>query len=70
MKFKESLILRNLSRDLPTTETDIAALKHSRNIHKLALQDYLEFLANFPDLPVSILRARKGPKGDRAFELK
>jgi len=62
-------MLQNLNRDLLTTDEDIAALKHSRNMHKLDLQDYLKFLANFQDTPTRLLRNRKGPAGDKAFEL-
>ncbi len=69
MKSKESSMLQNLSRDLPTTSADIAALNHSRNIHKLDLQDYLDFLAGFPEAPIHYLRNRKGPTGDKPFEL-
>jgi hypothetical protein len=62
-------MLQNLNRDLLTTDADIAALKHSRNMHIRDIQDYLKFLANFRDAPICILRTRKGPTGDKAFEL-
>ena len=69
MKSKESSMLQNLSHDVPTTGADIAALNYSRKIHNPDLRDYLEFLANVPDTPTSILRTRKGPAGDKAFKL-
>ena len=69
MLSKKSLMLQHLNRDLHTTSADIAALKHTRNIHKLDLQDYLKFLSSFQDAPTRFLRNRKGPNGDKAFEL-
>jgi hypothetical protein len=69
MKSQKSSMLRNLNRDLLTTDADIAALKHTRKMQKLDLRDYLKFLSNFQDAPTRFLRARKGPTGDKVFEL-
>jgi hypothetical protein len=35
----------------------------------MSLDEYLAFLRQFEDLPADVLRARRGPRGDRPFEL-
>jgi hypothetical protein len=69
MKSKESLRLSNLSQDLPTTQGDIIALRDSRRGKIIDLRTYLEFLKRFPVSPIHSLRDKKGPTGNRAFEL-
>ena len=59
----------DLERDLPTTVEDIAALRRLRNRPRLSLEEYLAFLRSLGSPPASGLRSRKGPRGDRPFDL-
>jgi len=57
-----------LDRGLPTTAADVAALRRLGAPRHLDLEDYLRFLQALGAPPVSLLRARRGPKGP-PFEL-
>lgn len=59
----------NLDSDLPTSEQDILALRRARNIPKLDLAGFLQFLAHFDPPHSDLLRKRKGPRGSTRFEL-
>ncbi|MDW7711545.1 MAG: hypothetical protein SCH98_13835 [Deferrisomatales bacterium] len=59
----------DLDRDLPTTPEDIAALRRASCAVPPAPVDYLAFLETFGDPPAEALRARRGPRADRPFEL-
>ena len=59
----------DLKRDLPTTAEDVAALRRARAVHPLDLNAYLRFLASLPPYPAPDLRAKRGPRGDRPFNL-
>jgi hypothetical protein len=69
MKSKKSSRLLDLSRDLPTSVADVIALRRARESGRLNLETYLRFLAGCPAPPLNELRARKGPAGDKPFEL-
>jgi hypothetical protein len=69
MKFKESSKLLDLDRDLPTNAEDIVALRQARKVDITDLKTYFEFLACFPAPSTEELRARKGPRGPKPFEL-
>jgi hypothetical protein len=59
----------DLERDLPTSAEDVAALWRIRDRTRLDFDQYLEFLASFPPPPTADLRRRRGPRGERPFEL-
>lgn len=59
----------DLSRDLPTSAADVIALRQARPNDRMSLEDYLDFLARFPAPTFEELRARRGPAGDKPFEL-
>ncbi len=67
-KSKENPELLDLSRVLPTSARDVAALRKLRNLPKMDMAAYLEFLASIPACRES-LRLRKGPAGDEPFTL-
>ncbi len=69
MNSRISSMLVNLDRDLPTSRADILALRSARKEVTSSLESYLKFLSGFPDLPLTALRARKGPAGKEPFEL-
>ncbi len=69
MKSKRPSRLLDLSRDLPTSAADVIALRRARQNDRMSLEAYLNFLASFPAPTVEELRIRKGPAGDRPFEL-
>ncbi len=69
MNSSDSCRLLNLEHDLPTTREDVLALRRARHSGRMNFEQYLEFLANFPPPTPSALRARKGPTGDKPFEL-
>jgi hypothetical protein len=59
----------NLERDLPTTPADIAAQRRLRAGRSLTFEKYLRFLASFEPPSHEELRRKRGPRGERAFEL-
>jgi hypothetical protein len=59
----------DLELDLPTTAEDVEALRNARGFAILDLDSYLRFLAQLPELAVADLRVKRGPRGDRPFEL-
>ncbi len=69
MKSRRSSKLLNLSRDLPTSAADVIALRQARQSGRMNLEAYLKFLAIFPAPTLQELRSRKGPAGDKPFEL-
>jgi hypothetical protein len=54
---------------LLTRPEDVLALRRARRGTAISLQEYLDFLRQFEDPPAAVLRARRGPRGDRPFEL-
>jgi hypothetical protein len=48
---------------------DVLALRRARRGPAMTLEDYLDFLAQFEDPPVAVLKARRNPRGDIPFEL-
>ena len=54
----------DLSRGLPTTPEDVAALRRLRRRAPISTQDFLRFLASLPAPTYAALRARKGPRGE------
>jgi hypothetical protein len=69
MKSRKSSRLLDLSRDLPTSAADVIGLRQARGSDRMNLEAYLECLAGFPAPTLEELRARKGPAGDKPFEL-
>ncbi len=69
MKSRKSSRLLDLSRDLPTSTADVVALRQVRQRDRLNFEDYLKFLASCPAPTLDELRTRKGPAGDKPFEL-
>jgi hypothetical protein len=69
MKSRESSRLLDLSRDLPTGAADVIALRNARESGRMNLEAYLKFLASCPAPTLDELRARRGPAGDKPFEL-
>jgi hypothetical protein len=59
----------DLTRDLPTTESDVAALRRAASTPRLNLEAYLRFLAQFPKPADGSLRSKPGPRGPRPFDL-
>lgn len=59
----------DLEAGLLTQPEDVLALRRARRRRPMSLQEYLEFLRLFEDAPASVLRARRGPRGDTPFEL-
>ena len=48
---------------------DVLALRRARRGRPMGLQEYIEFLRLCEDQPASVLRARRGPRGETSFEL-
>jgi hypothetical protein len=69
MKSKKSFKLVDLDRDLPTSATDIMALRRARRHGIQDLKAYFDFLASFPAPYNPALSARKGPAGSKPFKL-
>jgi hypothetical protein len=69
MKSSGSRELLDLERDLPTTAEDTAALRRLREMTRLTFDEYFRFLAEFEPPPAEALRSRRGPRGDRLFEV-
>ena len=59
----------DLEAGLRTRPEDVLALRRARRGRPLSLEEYLDFLRLFEDPPASVLRARRGPRGDKPFEL-
>ena len=69
MRSEKSSKPLDLNRNLPTSATDIFALRQARKDEIRDLKTYLEFLATFSVPPTAVLRMRKGPAGAKPFEL-
>lgn len=69
MRSKKSSRFLDLDRDLPTSAEDVIALRQARKDIICDLKTYLEFLASFPAPSLEELRDRKGPAGEKPFEL-
>jgi hypothetical protein len=59
----------DLEAGLLTRPEDVEALRLARRGKAMSLAEYLDFLRQFEDPPPDVLRARRGPRGDRPFEL-
>jgi len=59
----------DLARDLPTSARDVAAQRHSSLGPRMALEDYLAFLASIPPTPVAGIGEKAVPRGVAPFEL-
>jgi hypothetical protein len=59
----------NLERDHPTTPADVAAQRRLRAGRTLTFDEYLRFLASFEPPSPAELRRKRGPRGERPFEL-
>jgi len=59
----------NLERDLPTTEEDVAAQQRLRVGRPLSFEKYIRFLASFEPPSYEELHRKRGPHGDKPFEL-
>lgn len=69
MSFAERSAPIDLEAGLRTRPEDVAALRRAARPTALSLEEYLDFLARLEDPPIVALRARRGPQGDRPFEL-
>ncbi len=69
MSFAEPSAPIDLEAGLQTRPEDIAALRRAARHRALSLEEYMDFLAALGDPLHEILRARRGPRGDRPFEL-
>lgn len=59
----------DLEAGLRTRPEDVLALRRARRGRPVSLDDYLAFLRQFEDPPADVLRGRRGPRGERPFEL-
>lgn len=59
----------DLEAGLLTRPEDVEALRQARRGRPMSLDEYLTFLRQFEDPPTTVLRARRGPRGERPFEL-
>jgi len=59
----------DLEAGLRTRPEDVLALRRARGGKAMSLAEYLDFLRQFEDSPPDVLRARRGPRGERPFEL-
>jgi hypothetical protein len=59
----------DLARDLPTTDEDSVALQRAKADRPLDDREYIRFLEQLPSLANDALRAKRGPRADRPFEL-
>ena len=59
----------DLEAGLRTGPEGVLALRRARRGTPMSLQEDLDFLQQFEDPPAAELRARRGPRGDRPFEL-
>jgi hypothetical protein len=69
MKSKNRSDLLDFERDVPTSESDILALRRARTLTQMDLRAYIKFLESFGSLPASQLRSKRGPVGPEPFEL-
>ena len=69
MSFAESSAPIDLEAGLQTRPDDVAALRRAARHRVLSLEEYMDFLTALGDPPHEVLRARRGPQGDRPFEL-
>jgi hypothetical protein len=69
MSFGRSSTPLDIEAGIRTRPDDVRALRKTRFGTALSLQEYLEFLRQFDDPPAAVLRARRGPQGDKAFAL-
>jgi len=59
----------NLTRGVPTTAEDVAALRRVRAARRLTTEQYLNALATLQAPPLEVLRARKRARGGEPFRL-
>jgi hypothetical protein len=69
MSFAESSAPIDLEAGLRTRPEDIAALRRAACPTVLSLEEYLDFLTKLDHPPSEALKARRGPRGERPFEL-
>jgi hypothetical protein len=69
MSFAESSTPIDLEAGLRTRPEDVAALRRAARPTVLSLEEYMEFLARLDDPPIEALKARRGPRGERPFDL-
>jgi hypothetical protein len=69
MSFAKRSAPIDLEAGLRTRPEDVAALRRAARSTALSLEEYLDFLATLGDPPHEVLKARRGPRGDRPFEL-
>jgi hypothetical protein len=69
MKSVRSSTPLDLEAGLLTRPDDVQALRQASGGTAISLQEYLAFLRQFEDTPAAVLRARRGPRGERLFEL-
>jgi hypothetical protein len=69
MRSNDNLELLDLERDIPTTPDDVAALRRAGLPGPVDLEAYIRFLERLGSPSPSQLRSRRGPRGDRPFEL-
>ena len=69
-KSKKTSETLDLERDLPTTKEDINALRRAGNLGHANSMNYLDFLESAAQVvDHSFQLGRKGPLGDKPFEL-
>jgi hypothetical protein len=59
----------DLTRGVPTSDDDVAALRQVRAGRQLSTESYLRALASLEPPPLEVLRARKRARGGEAFRL-
>ncbi len=69
MNSAKSSTLLDFEVGVRTCQEDVLALRRARRGTRMSLHEYLDFLRQFEDPPAAVLRARRGPRGDRPFEL-
>jgi hypothetical protein len=69
MSCAESPAPIDLEAGLRTRPEDIAALRRAARPRNLSLEEYLDFLAKMGEPSCEVLRARRGPRGERPFQL-
>jgi hypothetical protein len=60
----------DLGRGLPTSDEDSAALRRAKSASTLSLDEYLRFLDGLPRPTHRQQAAKRGPCGERPFELR
>jgi len=59
----------NLSRGVPTTAEDVAALRRVRAARRLTTEQYLRSLTSLQAPALEVLRSRKRARGGEPFRL-